>query len=257
MNILCPTDHTLATDVALVYAGHIASKGAGKVTLFHVLNRNDANAKAHAQTLEQLTAMGAHVVEVERKGDPQQEIIAEAGKGYALMVAGTHGVQTLKEELLGSNMLKLVRHVHIPTLVVQRHSSRTVDLGRILMPVAGHEDITPLLDAVCMLAKQQGSEVIIYQQLTEGDATSNSLLINKVKMLDRLKKEGIAPSEVNEPVGNFYKGFAERTLRYARDNSVNCIAIMAKASNDLRKIADEDKQELLTNKTGIPVLCAV
>lgn len=258
MKILCPTDHTLASDVALAHAAHIASDGADAIALFHVLTKKELEGGTdHARTLDELHAQGVQVQRVERHGEPLKEIIAEAGKGYALMVSGTHGVQSLKQELLGSDMLKLVRHVPIPTLVVQMHTSRNAAMHRILMPVAGHEDITPLLDAVCMLAKRQGSEVIVYQQLVEGDSTNNALLINKGKMLDRLKKEGIPHSEVNEPVGDHYKGFAERTLRYARANDIGCIAIMAKASTTHHRIADEDKQELLTNKTGIPVLCAV
>lgn len=260
MTILCPTDFSLACDIALAQAGNIASNGSGGVTLFHVLTKSDArgnsDADRHASTLDQLAKKGVAVTAVERKGDPLKEIVAEAGKGHTLMVCGTHGVQTLRQDLLGSDMLKLVREVPLPTLVVQRHSSPTAPLKRILMPVAGHDDISPLLDAVCMLAKLLGSEVIIYQQLSEGKSTPNSVLLNKGKMSDRLKEAGIPHREVNEAVGDFYKGFAERTLRYAREVGADCIAIMAQASKEHRRIADDEKQELLFNKTGIPVLCA-
>src|SRR5690606_4954247 len=42
MNLLCPTDLTLAADVALSYAGHIAACASGDVTLFHALSKKDA-----------------------------------------------------------------------------------------------------------------------------------------------------------------------------------------------------------------------
>ena len=263
MNILCPTDLTLAADVALAYAGHIAKKTSGSVTLFHALSKKDAKgdgvdmAKAHADVLSQLAGQGVKVEKLQREGAFMKEIVAEAGKGCKLMVAGTHGVQGLRQEMLGSDMLKLVRTVPVPTLVVQLYAKRNVQMKRIVMPVAAHTDISPLLDSVCKLAKAFDAEVDVYQQLVDGDSTSNALLKNKVAMMERLKKEGIRHNEVNEPVGKFYEGFAVRTIRYAHKVEAGCIAVMAMASGEHKKIADKEKQELLTNEKGIPVLCAV
>ncbi|MEO8733674.1 MAG: universal stress protein, partial [Flavobacteriales bacterium] len=235
----------------------------GEVTLFHVLtkeevkNKDHGNVGPHVKTLDHLSEQGVKVTRVDREGSPLKEIVAEAKKGHALMVAGTHGVKGLRQEWLGSDMLKLVRDVPIPTLVVQMYTPRTEKLGHILMPVAGHADITPLLDAVCMLAKIYGVEVDVYQQLQEGSMTSNSLLANKVKMLERLSKEGIKHQEVHEPVQKFYEGFAVRTIRYANNIGASCIAIMAESSGEHKKIADKEKQDMLVNEKGIPVLCAV
>lgn len=262
MKILCPTDLTLAADMALNYAGDIAGRASGSVTLFHALAKKDAKAdgadlrKAHATNLDNLSKHGVKVEQVQRGGPYMKEIAAEAANGCALMVAGTHGVQGLRQEMLGSDMLKLVRSVPVPTLVVQLYANRKVDMARIVMPVAGHANINPLLDSVCLLAKAYGAEVHIYQQIIEGNTTSNALLANKDKMKDRLVKEGIKFHEMNETVGNYYEGFALRTIRYANKVGAGCIAIMAAQSGEHKKIADKEKQEILTNAKGIPVLCA-
>ncbi len=262
MNLLCPTDFTLAADIALAYAGHIAGQAEGSITLFHAYPkkgtpvRDDEVKKAHGGTIGQVAKGGTLVKMVQREGAYMKEIMAESGN-HGMMVVGTHGVQGLRQEMLGSDMLKLVRGVSVPSLVVQAYSPRTAKLAHILMPVAGHDDISPLLDAVCTLAKACQAHVDVYQQLVEGQSTSNQLLRNKVFMLERLRKEGIAHAEVNEPVEKFYEGFALRTVRHARSNTVDCIAIMAEASGDHKKIADKEKQELITNEVGIPVLCAV
>src|SRR5690606_16218789 len=186
-----------------------------------------------------------------------KEITAESNNGHALMVAGTHGVRGLRQEVMGSDMLRLVRQVAVPSLVVQVYSPRTVRMDHILMPVAGHDDISPLLNAVCSLAKTCGAKVDVYQQIVDGKATSNALLRNKVHMLERLAQEGIPHAEINEPVEKFYEGFVLRTIRYARNAGVSCIAIMAHASGEHKKIADKEKQELITNELGVPILCAV
>lgn len=248
--------------MALTYAGHLAERTAGQVTLFHALSKKGAQearpdlGKAHAANLGRLAKAGIKVEQVMREGPYMKEIVAESENGHSMMVIGTHGVQGLRQELMGSDMLKLAREAAVPTLVVQVYSPREVKMGRILMPVAAHDDITPLLDAVCKLAKTCGSHVDIYQQIQEGQSTSNQLLRNKLLMLDRLAKEGVKHAEVNEPVEKFYEGFVLRTIRYARNNAVDCIAIMAHASGEHKKIAGKEKQEMITNAVGIPVLCA-
>lgn len=263
MNLLCPTDLTLAADIALTYAGEIAAKANGQVTLFHAMAKKtseegaDLIQKAHGDNISQLAGKGVNVEPVAREGAFMKEIVNESEKGHALMVAGTHGVRGLRQEILGSDMLKLARTVAVPTLVVQVYSPREVKMGRILMPVAAHEDISPLMNAVVMLAKTCGSHVDVYQQLVEGQTTSNQLLRNKMAMLDRLAKEGIKHAEVNEPVEKFYEGFVLRTIRYARNHGHDCIAIMAHASGVHKKIADKEKQQMITNELGVPVLCAV
>ncbi|MCC6839109.1 MAG: universal stress protein [Flavobacteriales bacterium] len=263
MKLLCPTDLTLAADIALSYAGHIAKRTSGEVTMFHAFEKKGAPVdgqalkRAHGTTLDRMSGDGVKIAEVLREGAYMKEIVAESANGHGLMVAGTHGVRGLRQELLGSDMLRLARSVAVPSLVVQVYSPRTVRLDRILMPVAGHDDIMPLLNAVTNLARSCGSQVEVYQQLVEGQSTSNQLLRNKVLMMEHLAKAGINHSEVNEPVEKFYEGFVLRTIRYARNNNVDCIAIMAQASGEHKKIADKEKQELITNELGVPVLCAV
>lgn len=261
MNVLCTTDLSLAADIALSYAGHVAKCAAGDVTLFHAVAKKETTAmadleKAHAENLAQLAKQGVKVLPVLREGAFMKEIVTESANGHGLLVAGTHGVRSLRQEILGSDMLRLARTAAVPSLVVQVYSPRQVKMDRILMPVAGHGDVAPLLNAVVALAKACRSHVEVYQQLVEGQSTSNQLLHNKVKMMERLAHEGIKHSETNEPVEKFYEGFVQRTIRYARNHGVDCIAIMAHASGDHRN-ADKEKQQLLTNELGVPVLCAV
>lgn len=263
MTILCPTDLTLAADMALAYAGSIAQRSSGSVTLFHALSKKDAKdggvdlREAHASTMDDLKAKGVEVESLQHEGAYMKEIAKVAGNACSMMVVGTHGVQGLRQEMLGADILKLVKSVPVPTLVVQLYANRKVDMKRILMPVAAHDDISPLLHAVCLLAKAYGSEVDVYQQLVEGQTTSNALLANKVKMVEHLAKEGVKYHEVHETVGNYYEGFATRTIRYANKVGAGCIAVMAMASGEHKKIADKEKEALLTNAKGVPILCAV
>ena len=262
-DILCPTDFTEAATRAQRYATVLAAKAGSSITLLHVLDKHQiqsaalATASLRMGTAADQLAHEVKVNEIFREGDPLKQIIAEAQKGHALMVVGTHGPKGLRQSLLGADILKLVRHVPIPSLVVQAGSPEEARMDRIVLPVAGHEDIGQLLDAVCDLAARFGSEVHVFQVMRPGEQPSEQLLKNKVLMLERLQRSAIKHKEANVPSTVFSMGFAEQTIRYAQEIGAGCIAIMAKASDDYRWIADAEKERLLTNAPRIPVLCAL
>jgi len=260
-DILCPTDFSPASETALHYAAAISNKLGASITLLHVAQDKEAAGVALHKTStlmgDQAVGAGRRVNEVLVSGDPLKQIAVESGQGHALMVVATHGPRGLRQSLLGADILKLVRRSAIPALVVQAHSPQAVNMKRIVMPVAAHADIDKLLNAVCLLARTCGATVEVYQVMRPGDQPSDQLLKNKVHMLHRLAEEGVAHQDVNEPSTVFSAGFAEQTIRHAHAAGADCIAIMAQASDDHRWIADAEKERLLNNEHGIPVLCGV
>ena len=62
---------------------------------------------------------------------------------------------------------------------------------------------------------------------------------------------------MNEGVQKCYEGFALRTIHYTPTAGASYIAIMAHTSGEHQKIAEQEKQDLIMNEKGIPVLCAV
>jgi nucleotide-binding universal stress UspA family protein len=262
-DILCPTDFTAAAASAQRYATAIASRSNSSITLLHVLDKHHHESDALAQASSRMGSVADQLIdqvkvnEVFREGDPLKQIIAEAQKGHALMVVGTHGPKGLRQSLLGADILKLVRHVAIPSLVVQAESPAEMRMDHLLLPVAGHENISGLLNAVCMLAKQFNSKVHVFQVMRPGEQPSDQLLANKAAMLDRLRAEGIPYAEDNVPSTVFSMGFAEQTIRYAKEIGAGVIAVMAQASAEYSYMADAEKERLLVNDARVPVLCAL
>lgn len=256
--ILCTSDLTKASDVALAYALRVAERIDAQVTLLHVQVKGEEEEDA----VEAMEAQIARTNGRERvrtlllTGPFMDRIGEESGEGYELVVVGTHGPRGLRQHLFGADILKLVRRLEVPSLVVQERSVVENDLARIVLPVAAHADLEQLLSMVCRLAKAHGSEVHIYQLMRPNDSPSDDLLKNKSEMMFRLKDEGIPYQEINEPITSFSIGFAEPTIRYAERIAAGCIAIMAIASDEYRYIADAEKERLLANDAHIPVLCA-
>ena len=261
-DILCTTDLTTASDKALEYALRIGERAGSTVTLLHVLGRAERSDEAKTQVVTQMEDQlrrlggGTRVRTMLREGHFMDEIAAESAQGHGLIVVGTHGPRGLRQSLFGADILKLVRRLAAPALVVQEQSVAPNDFARIVLPVAAHEHIQRLLDMVCAMARLHASEVHVYQLMRPNEDPSDELLRNKRDMLLRLRDEGIRHLEVNEPSTVFSVGFAEPTIRYAERVGAGCIAIMANASDEYRYIADAEKERLLANHGFIPVLCA-
>ena len=257
MPILCPTDLSPASHAALVQAVRIARAAHTSVTLVHVTRKGDA-ADANHRLMQAIAAVDTHDVAVHpvlHEGAIIDRIAQEA-RDHDLMVAGTHGIKGLREALLGADMLRLVRRAAIPTFVVQEHSPLS-GLERIVMPVGGHDDIQGLLDDVTFLGRLAGAEVHLLQVDRPGAEPSAELLRNKEHTLTHFAAQGIRCTPVNEPADILSPGFAGQTIRYAQRIGASCIAVMANASAEFAYIADADKERLLTNAPGIPVLCSI
>ncbi|MGB3526509.1 MAG: universal stress protein [Flavobacteriales bacterium] len=260
-NILCPTDLSETAQKGVNYAAVMAKRFNGSITLLHVLEKQETKGDGPSRAKIALEGERAMVKDAPlnvhlREGEFMHEITEESRNGHALMVCATHGLRGLKQSLFGAHILKLVRKVEIPSMVVQKNSPDSNDFGTIVLPVAGHSGIDHLLNAVCLVAKHFGSMVHIYQLNRPGEEASEELLRNKKRMVDRLTTEGIPHKQVEEPSRSFSVGFSVPTIEYSKRVHAGCIAIMSVPSEEYRYIADAEKERLLTNDAGIPVLCA-
>lgn len=256
-DLLCTTDLTPASDAALRQALALADRMGARVTLLHVLGKAEQRTQAQAAMEHQIENVGGTGVRIMLlEGDFKDVIVEQSGKDHGLLVMGTHGPHGLRQSLFGADILKLVRRSHVPSLVLQAGSKVDEGLSKIVLPVAGHSDITKLLDIVCAVAKANGAEVHVFQLMRPGEQPSDELLRNKLAMLERLEKEGIPRVEANVPQAGFSVGFSGSTVQYATSIGAGCIAIMAHASEEYRYIADAEKERLLANEAFVPVLCA-
>lgn len=261
-DILCATDLSPASDHAVRSANIVAERITARITVLHVLHKNERDAQARDRALEELKAQIQRGEANERatakvlEGDFMKAIADESEMGHSLLVLATHGARGLRQSLFGADILKLVRHAATPSLVVQEGVDHTKLLRRIVLPVAAHADIDRLLGMVIALAKAFTADVHIYQLVRPGESPSDALLANKLKMLQALEVNSIRHEEVNEPSTSFSIGFADATIKYAERVEAGAIAIMAHASEEYRYIADAEKERILANPARIPVLCA-
>lgn len=146
--ILCPTDLSEPSYVALRLASELAEHFGGELYLVNVVTRPDSVAttvteppmvttpsgsvreheeqmqqeaqNAMSELVETYVADGIPVHQVAELGDPADRIIAVANETSAdLIVMGTHGETGWRRAVFGSVTEKVVRKATVPVLTIQ------------------------------------------------------------------------------------------------------------------------------------------
>ncbi len=172
-----------------------------------------------------------------------------------LIVLCTHGVQGIVQHLFGARVLKLVQSVPCSFVVVQENS--VIDekgFQRILFPATHREDADLLIDRVMNVAAECDSEVVFYEiekyfAGAEADIKNN---FEKAKKL--FDSRGIRFSHVKEQQNNHSLGYARQILDYADSNGIGLIATLSQVVETGTLLMKSDKEALITNARGIPIL---
>lgn len=172
-----------------------------------------------------------------------------------LIVLCTHGVKGIVQKLFGARILALVQSLDKSFLVV--HENTTVaeeGFAKILFPATHSSIASVLIHQVMSLAAECDSEVVFY----EIDKYVGDVELEIRKNFDAAKKifkaKGIRFSHVKEEVNNHSLGFARQTLDYAERNGIGLIATPSEVVDNGFLMMKSDKELLLTNPQGIPIL---
>jgi hypothetical protein len=141
-------------------------------------------------------------------------------------------------------------------LVVQSTSPLRTTFNKIVLPVATHQAYEHILKAVVLIGRFFNPEVHIYSIERPGFEWPESLKKNLEITRAIFEENGIRYIRVNEKQTVLSVGFARQTLQYAQKTGADMIAMMSISSEEYHYFAQQDKENLLTNETGIPVLCA-
>lgn len=261
--ILVPTDFSAGAETAAGFAIDIANAAGTTVTFLHVHD------EAKWSRLEVESRMGSFCNNVFRvhhvrcdsviSGSNIFKAIPEEASGgdYSLVVIATHGVQGLRQKMLGADILKLVKAIPVPALVVQRDAVFPEGgFKRMVFPVGGHDRFDRQVDAAVLIAGIFDTEVQIYSVRKKGDEWTPTLKKNIQMAEEAFDKKGIRYTRVNEEPNVLSVGYARQTLKYAAASRADLISVMSIPTREHYYYAQADKQEILTNAHQIPVLCS-
>lgn len=259
--ILAPVDFTELSEKVIEQAAFLCSKSNSTLVLFHITEKPSEIA-VHELKIQDKAAETASKYQIRceglvKAGSIFKDIHTEVEENeYMLVVIGTHGVRGLKQKLLGADILKVITKVRVPVLVVQSTSPLITAFDKIVLPVATHIAYENILNAVVLIGKLFNSQVHVYSIERPGFEWPETLKKNIDKTRQIFDENGIKYIRVNEKQTVLSVGFAIQTLKYVKSSGAGLIAMMSVSSEEYHYFAQQDKENLLTNEGGIPVLCA-
>lgn len=255
-------DFTSTSEIALHQA--IASaKGQGtSLVLLHVLGHfQEAKRNSALSALEALAAQ-AQAAGLSAKaevlvGDLYSDV-ADYVRDHAIdmVFVGTHGIQGLKQTLFGSNIYKLVKGLTVPALVVN-DKCKVVEDGfkKILLPVAPHEEFLVKVTQAQVLLAKEGS-IVLFAIMKPGINLDEPTSRNLQKAKAYLDAHGVNYSYETVDATHFGLGYARETLEIVQNMDIDMIGILTRVSVENQAFGRMDKEGMLLNDLGLPILCS-
>ncbi|PKP45042.1 MAG: hypothetical protein CVT94_19095 [Bacteroidetes bacterium HGW-Bacteroidetes-11] len=262
--IVVPVDFTIASDQAVTQAIVIAQKTNSTILLLHCMEPVSAEKKIFNQKLveEKLNLL---TKKIESEGIKCEHVIADGSifdqipmianrPDNFMMVIGTHGIQGIKQKMLGADILKIVRKISIPCLIVQE-DCLTKNFGPIVFPVGSHDNFRRLAESTATFAFKFGAEIHIYSVNRKGDEASERIRQNTALAKEIFTIKTVPFKYHSEDAYVISVGYAKQTLKYANLIGAGLLSIMSVNSDEHYYFAQSDKETMINNEYNIPVFC--
>ena len=254
-------DFTSICDKALEFAGKIAAQAGSVLVLVHVADfGSETEADSLNEKLQNLHAKApAGVTIIDHVGYGSffsviPTVISDLG--VDLVVVPTHGKIGIMQNLLGANIIKLVKTLPVPSLVVQADSVYSASsFGSLLFPVGPHKHFEVKYKQTANFAKVFDSNVVVYTVRNDIRGISDQIRRNINDSIEYFDAAGVKFEEVSEDPKGFSAGYAKHILSYAKAHNIGTICIMPVISEDNDYIGNADKENILLNSSKLPVLC--
>lgn len=257
--IVVPSDFQEASARALSQAAALSTRLELPITLLHIADSESkaaaAEGRAKAVCAELRQSQNLEIDYVVKIGDLEDDLAGFVqGLNAQLMVIGSYGVRGLAQHLFGARMLRVLKTLRIPAVVVQSNTPVTQSFRKILVPV---DDIAPFdqkVKSVIAVAKRLGSEVMLYalhHPMTDRDKVAAHVRIARKLLTDA----GISYSETEESPKFFSAGIAKQTLKFAEDRGADLIAVSMAEPPVNAKLNRAECEQVINNNAKIAVLC--
>jgi len=257
--IIIPTDFSDPANNALRQAVELAKVTECPLTLLHIADEDHPNeGEEEAKKLSE-HVRHEHLVEIDyalEPGDLFEDVGRMAQKHHArFVVIGTNGIRGLKQQLFGARILRVLRQIVVPTIVLQDDTPVLKSFNKILMPVDDIEPFENKVSSVIPFAKYFDSEVMLYAihhpMKDEKKVRAHIELARKM-----LSDSGVRFSETEESPTVFSAGIAKQTLAFAKQWGAELIAISLAETENKGNLNQVDCERIINNEARIAVLCA-
>lgn len=255
--ILVPTDFSEVAHTAINHAVELAKTINSSVVILHVVKNEGEIASTNDKLEEELKLAksiegNVKITKLVKVGNIFDDIGDAADDVKAsLIVMGTHGASGW-QKLTGSKALKVITNSQVPFIVVQKQVMKKSGYDSIVVPLDLHNETKQKLQIVADMATYFDSEVHIVTPKETDEFLIHKLNGNIAWAKKYLSERGIKnTTHISKKKGDFVK----QMLEVADEVNADLISIMNLQKNSLIGMLSNYEQEIITNKSQIPVLC--
>lgn len=270
--IIVPVDFSEHSEFALEAAANLAQKFGSEIIVLHMLELSNAIISSASDALNQEAVFylklaeqkfdtfldkpfleGVKITPIVKHFKVWHEVNDVAKEHNAdLIVMGSHGASGIKEVLIGSNTQKVVRHAHIPVLVI-KHNPILMDFENgVFASDFTEEAIQPYLKARSTFDLLGAQMHLVYVNSPDGNFRSSAEIdkrvINFLKKadgnLDQLKSVNIVSDYSIE------KGI----LNFSNVIGADVIAVATHGRKGLAHFFEGSVSEDIANHSTLPVM---
>jgi nucleotide-binding universal stress UspA family protein len=262
-SILVLVDLTPTAAISTEQAIHLAKYKGAEITLSYIAqNKEEADSEELQKKLKPYTAkLDDHGIKYTihiGTGDYKSEVpdYVKANRPD-LVIVGTHGKKGLKQKWFGSAIYALIKSIPATTLVISDFTAtKGKGFSKILLPVAAHDNYLLKVKQSCEVLAPNGT-IVVFNIVKPGTPVSDKISNNILTTKEYLTAEGVDFVIENVESTTFSVGYSRETLDYVSKNNVDLISIMTRVADNSGSVSsDVDKENILLNVEGVPVLCA-
>jgi nucleotide-binding universal stress UspA family protein len=265
--IMVPYDFTAPSDCALQHAIAIAKAANDRVMILHVLNSDSKSfMKKERLSIKDLNdKLQILANDIQRKSGVKASYEMEEGSIFTtipeyaekskarLVVMGTSGIQGM-QHITGAHVLKIAENSTAPDVIVQTRPIRPHGYKTIVMPMDSTKESKQKTTQAAAIAQLFQGTVHLFVAHESDEFLAKAVGANVTYAEKMLRNHNINYAIAHEdPKG---KGYVKQILAYADKVEADMIVIMTGEDRGLLDIiTGSDEENIVNNKSQIPVLC--
>lgn len=200
--------------------------------------------------------MGAEVSILAARGEFFSEALAITKRiAPDLVILGSVGEEGFSIAHFGSAVYKLVRSLPAASLVIQRNAPMAASGYRnAMLPLSTHGNFDRVVKSLAGVMARDGLVTILGVTVNNAEL-EEKFLSNATSAQNELDRVGIKWKFQTVGVSKISSGYAEIILAESMKEGMDLIAMPADVSKLSQHFGKMDKEALLSNSNGIPVLC--
>jgi nucleotide-binding universal stress UspA family protein len=265
--ILVPYDFTAPSDCALQHAIGMARVAKDRILLLHVMNSEsksfmkkerlsikDLNDKLQILTRDITHQSGVTASYEMEEGSIFSTIPDYAEKSKArLVIMGTSGIVGM-QHITGAHVLKISESSPAPDIIVQQRPMRAHGYKTMVLPIDSTKESKQKTTQAAAIARLFDGEIHLFVATESDEFLAKAVASNVAYAEKTFKNHSISYKQAAEnPKG---KSYVKQILAYADEVDADLLVIMTGEDRGLLDIiTGSDEENIVNNKSQIPVLC--